>query len=84
MPNVLIVCAMGTQSKSIGNTIAGNVLVCIGPILGTMFWSGFMLGLIAPESMGWLAKWLLLGPILLIGAGLVMTLLSGVFGRLLR
>ena len=59
-------------------------MLAIEPILGTMFFVGFMLGMIAPESMGWLATWLLLGPILLVGAGLVMALLSGVLGAFLR
>lgn len=30
-------------------------MLAIEPILGTMFFVGFMLGMIAPESMGWLA-----------------------------
>lgn len=56
----------------------------IGPVLGTMFYFGVMLGLIAPDSMVWLAGWLLLAPILIIGLGLVFAVVSNVIGHFLR
>lgn len=56
----------------------------IGPVIGTMFYFGVMLGLLAPESMGWLAGWLLILPALIIGIGLAMAVASSVIGHFLR
>lgn len=48
-----------------------------------MFAAGVLLGLLAP-SMGWLAGWLMLLPVLLVGGALVLAVVSGVIGHFLR
>ncbi|MBN8716130.1 MAG: hypothetical protein J0I72_00610 [Stenotrophomonas sp.] len=55
----------------------------IGPVLLAMFAIGALLGLIAP-SLGWLAGWLMLMPVLIVGGALVLGVVGNVIGHFLR
>lgn len=48
-----------------------------------MFAAGVLIGLLVP-SLGWLAGWLMLVPVLLVGGALVLAVAGGVIGRILR
>jgi hypothetical protein len=70
-------------SAMLGSQKRFDIFMAVGPTMATLFGAGFVIAMLFP-SLGWLAGWLMLLPILLIGGALVFGVVANVIGHFLR